>query len=204
MASHYGHVLPTGPERERWHRSRAVLALVHVSRRRRGSSGNVPGALLAKVDIESAYRLVPVHPTDRPLQAMEWGGAIYVDPMLPFGLRSAPKIFNALADGLEWCLQHHGIQNVAHCLDDFIVFGPPHSHECARDLERLEDICADLGIPLAQHKREGPTTCLTFLGIEVDTVAFELRLPRENWNASNPYWLIGVIGRCAIDGSWSP
>ena len=29
------------------------------------------GSLLAKVDIESAYRLIPVHPEDRPLQAME-------------------------------------------------------------------------------------------------------------------------------------
>ena len=28
------------------------------------------GALLAKVDIESAYRLIPVHPDDRPLLAM--------------------------------------------------------------------------------------------------------------------------------------
>ena len=41
-----------------------------------------PGALLAKVDVESAYRLVPVHPVDRPLQAVEWAGALYVDPML--------------------------------------------------------------------------------------------------------------------------
>ena len=57
-----------------------------------------PGALLAKIDIESAYRLVPVHPLDRPLQAVEWGGMLYVDPMLPFGLGSAPKIVN---DALE-------------------------------------------------------------------------------------------------------
>ena len=28
------------------------------------------GALMAKVDIESAYQLVPVHPQDRPLLAM--------------------------------------------------------------------------------------------------------------------------------------
>ena len=27
---------------------------------------------MAKIDIESAYRLISVHPTDRPLQAMEW------------------------------------------------------------------------------------------------------------------------------------
>ena len=50
------------------------------------------GSLLAKVDIESAYRLIPVHPQDRPLQAMVWEGQLFIDPMLPFGLRSAPKI----------------------------------------------------------------------------------------------------------------
>jgi hypothetical protein len=46
------------------------------------------GALLAKIDIESAYRLVPVHSLDHPLQA----GALYADLMLPFGLWLAPKI----------------------------------------------------------------------------------------------------------------
>ena len=65
------------------------------------SADNGRGALLAKVDIEAAYRLTPVHPQDRPLQAMRWDGDIYVDPMLPFELRSAPKIFNALADALQ-------------------------------------------------------------------------------------------------------
>ena len=44
------------------------------------------GALLAKVDIESAYRLIPVHPDDRSLLAVKWYGEIYVDMMLPFGL----------------------------------------------------------------------------------------------------------------------
>ncbi len=51
------------------------------------------GSLLAKMDIESAYRLVPIHPQDRILQVVEWEGEIYVDPMLPFGLRSAPPNF---------------------------------------------------------------------------------------------------------------
>ena len=40
------------------------------------------GALLSKIDIESAYRLIPVHPQDRPLQAMRWDGKLFVDPML--------------------------------------------------------------------------------------------------------------------------
>ena len=59
------------------------------------------GTLLAKVDIKSAYRNIPVHPGDRHLLGMEWGG-VFVDKTLPFGLRSAPKIFTAVADALEW------------------------------------------------------------------------------------------------------
>ena len=39
-----------------------------------------PGTLLAKVDIESAYWLIPVHPQDRVLQGVRWKGAVYVDP----------------------------------------------------------------------------------------------------------------------------
>ena len=63
------------------------------------------GALPFKMDIQSAYRLIPVHPQDRVLQGMEWKGKVYVDPRLPFGLRSAPKIFNAVADALCWYLE---------------------------------------------------------------------------------------------------
>ena len=61
-----------------------------------------PEVQMAKMDIERANRMVPVHPQDRYLLGMQWEGQVYVDAALPFGLRSAPKIFNALADGLEW------------------------------------------------------------------------------------------------------
>ena len=75
-------------------------------------------------------------------------------------------------------LRSRGIRHLAHYLDDFIVIGPPRSSECADALATLDDVCSRLGIPLAQHKRDGPTTCLTFLGVEVDTEAAELRLPQ--------------------------
>ena len=47
------------------------------------------GALVAKLDVRSAYRLVPVHPDDRQLLGFQWQGARYADGMLPFGLQSA-------------------------------------------------------------------------------------------------------------------
>ena len=55
------------------------------------------GAMLAKFDIASAYRIIPVHPVDRLLLGMVWRDKLYVDGALPFGLRSAPKPFTALA-----------------------------------------------------------------------------------------------------------
>ena len=40
-------------------------------------------------------------------------------------------------------------------------------------------MCDQLGVPLAAHKKEDPTTCLMFLGIEIDTEACELRQPQD-------------------------
>ena len=72
------------------------------------------GSLLAKMDLESAYRNVPVHPTDQSLLGMVWEDSLYIDTVLPFGLRSAPKIFTALADGLmddgpQWGEKGHSL-----------------------------------------------------------------------------------------------
>ena len=138
-----------------------------------------PGALLAKVDIESAYRLIPVHPQDRPLLAVRWNGQISVDQMLPFGLRSAAKIFNAVADALSWHFQQAGIPYLYHYLDDFIIVGHPWSLQCAHSLAILDRECDTLSVPMAPHKREGPTTCLPVLGIVIDTEVWELRLPAD-------------------------
>ena len=137
------------------------------------------GCKLAKIDIESAFRNIPVHPHDRQLLGMQWDGCLYVDTVLPFGLRSAPKIFNCIADALQWVAKSYGVSFLEHLLDDFITAGPPNSTECDLNLQTLMLICCSLGLPLATEKQEGPTTCLTFLGIELDTESFTLRLPQD-------------------------
>ena len=83
------------------------------------------GTKLAKMDIKSAYRLVPVHPQDCLLLSMQWNQRIFLDNALLFRLRSAPKIFNTIADVLEWVNKHQGIARVHHYLDDFITLGEP-------------------------------------------------------------------------------
>ena len=136
------------------------------------------GAMLAKIDVKSAFRLLPVHPSDRHLLGMSWNNALYIDTCLPFGLRSAPKLFNLLADFLAWVLEQKGVETL-HYLDDFLLAGPPTSNRCEKDLEEVKSTCEWLGIPLAMEKVTGPTTLLTFLGITLDTVQMEARLPPE-------------------------
>lgn len=137
------------------------------------------GTLLAKLDVQSAFRIVPVHPADRHLLGIRWGDSLYLDATLPFGLRSAPKIFNALADALEWIVRQQGICYVWHYLDDFLVAGRPGSGECMNSLQTILKICSILGIPLAKEKLAGPALNLAILGIEFDTVQLVLRLPPE-------------------------
>ena len=137
------------------------------------------GALLAKLDIESAYRIVPIHPDDRSVLGMKWKGAIYIDTCLPFGLRSAPMIFTALANALGWIFTQHEVRDVTHYLDNFLIVGDPGSSECSVALNVALELCGHLGVPIAEQKLQGPTTSLSFLGIEVDTMAMELRLHQE-------------------------
>ena len=154
------------------------------------------GALLVKADIKEAYRMVPVHPSDQLLLGIGWNDRIYIDKMLPFGLRSAPIIFSAVADALQWILIKQGIPKLLHYLDDFILIAKvPAIAENQKQI--LISTCKRLGVPLEPSKLEGPTTCLTFLGIEIDTVALQIRLPEEKL-ATLRRELTGVLSRKVI------
>ncbi len=78
---------------------------------------------MAKMDIKQAYRMVPVSPGDHPLLGMNWQGTTFLDTVLPFGLRPAPKVFNALADALQWVALGRGVSCLFHYLDDYITLG---------------------------------------------------------------------------------
>ena len=138
-----------------------------------------PGTMLVKLDLKNAYRIIPVHPQDQHLLGISWQGRTYIDRALPFGLRSAPKIFSAVADMMAWALHWAGIRHLIHYLDDFLLMGAPNTEEGAHVLAIALRIFDILGIPVAAHKTEGPSPCITFLGILLDTVAQELRLPPE-------------------------
>ena len=137
------------------------------------------GALLAKMDIRQAYRNIPVAPEDKHLLGLRWEGQTYIDQVLPFGLRSAPMIFSAIADGLLWIMKKKGTSWAIHYIDDFLIVGAPHSDECLQNTLIMQSVCEHAGLPMEPSKSVGPDTSLVFLGIEIDSVRGELRLPLE-------------------------
>ena len=79
---------------------------------------------------------------------MRWQGELYFDKvLLPFGLRSAPIIFTAIADGIEWIIHQRGVQNIFHYVDDFIIVGKPNTQECASALATTLQTFSVLGVP---------------------------------------------------------
>ena len=138
-----------------------------------------PDSQMAKVDIAHAYRNIPVHPQDRHLLGMLWANHLYVDTVLPFGLRSAPKIFCAVSDAMEWILQKRGITSCLHYIDDFITFGAANSPQCSDNLQLIIATCQELGLPLQAEKLEKPTTVIIFLGIEFNSTNMTMKLPDE-------------------------
>lgn len=141
------------------------------------------GAWLIKLDVEAAYKQVPVRPEDWHLLGFEFEGKLYYERVLPFGLRSSCRLWELFAAALHFLCEklHCGVPHeVIHYVDDFLFVVSPSGGEPAakRLLEGALALCAQLGVPMATGpgKVEGPSTCLTFLGIELDTVALEARL----------------------------
>lgn len=100
-----------------------------------------------------------------------------MDCQLLFGLASAPAVFRALAEALEWILCSHGVCCFIHYHDVFLLLGAPGSSECLQAL-RTTVTCARSWGSLLLYKVEGPATRLTFLGLELDAASLSLALPQ--------------------------
>ncbi|XP_062586589.1 uncharacterized protein LOC134248181 isoform X1 [Saccostrea cucullata] len=136
--------------------------------------------LLAKTDIASAFRIIPVHSLDHELLGIQFQNKFYFDKCLPMGCSISCSIFETFSTALQWiACNKFGVPNMLHILDDFLFIGPRDSSICGLALQQFISLCEVLGVPIKSEKTEGPSTEIVFLGIQLDTVKWEARLPQD-------------------------
>ena len=137
------------------------------------------GSYMAKTDIESAFRILPVHKDDYPLLGFSWKGKLYYDRCVAMGCASSCLTFETFSTALEWVARHKlGCTGVVHILDDFLFFGRT-LNECEHSLNKFLQFCSHVGVPIAVDKTYGPRQVMDFVGITLDSVKMEARLPLD-------------------------
>ena len=102
-----------------------------------------------------------------------------MDAILPMGCSNSCSIFETFSSALEWVAkQKLGVSGMVHVVDDFLILSESFD-KCASDMDAFIRLCGKLGVPLAHGKTQGPSTTLPFLGIILDTVHLEARLPQD-------------------------
>jgi hypothetical protein len=138
-----------------------------------------PACFFSKTDILSAYRIVPLKPSQYHLLGFSWRGQFYYDKCLPMGCSSSCKIFESISTALQWIGNHKlGISHMVHVIDDFLFLAVTSS-TCESHLRSFLAMCADIGIPIALDKTFYPSTTMCFVGYELDSVMMEARLPPD-------------------------
>jgi len=139
---------------------------------------------MAKIDIHHAYRSVPIHPDNFQATGCKWQFSgdkhftYFYDARLPFGANNSPEIFHRIMQSMRRMMARRGFPNIIVSLDDFLVIGALRE-QCQLAYETLLQLLVGLGFSISQHKLVPPTQRLTFLGVQLDTVAGTMTLPAD-------------------------
>ena len=106
----------------------------------------------------------------------------YAERYLPFGLRTAPFLFNLFAETFHWILgneleKENLPAGIIHYLDDFLIVLPssqnPESYS-----SKFSHLCSLVGLKIKVAKNEEGKIA-SFGGVELDTDKMVIRLPSK-------------------------
>ena len=141
------------------------------------------GCLMAKTDILSAFRILPLAPSDYHLVGLTWRGKCFINCTLCMGLSTSCAIFEAFSTSLHWIIiQSFPKQVLSHLLDDFLFVSDPQSGICLKAMNYFLEMCKTVNIPIKHSKTVLPCTKILAHGLEVDSVDMLVRLPLDKLN----------------------
>ena len=137
-----------------------------------------PGDWLAKVDLKDAFFTIPIHVAHRKYLWFTLQGKVYEFNCLPFGLSSAPWVFTKTLKPVIALLRELGVRLIAY-IDDILILAESRE-ELERHVVALIYLLECMGYIINSKKSiTNPAQTLEFLGLIVDTLSMELRLPLD-------------------------
>ena len=147
-----------------------------------------PGAVMSKMDMRDAFKLVPAKIADLRLQGFRWLGAFFIDTQQIFGGSPSVSNFDQVAETVlnivlsETKINKHQVHRT---LDDVACVAQPATGHCQEFTAAYRRVCGELGVPLAddcplKEKAFSNESQGTVLGVEFNTNRLEWRLhPRK-------------------------
>ena len=141
--------------------------------------------LMWKTDLLDAFRFVPMHPDDIALLGFSFNEELFFETCLPFGVRSGPGIFAAVAKAIR------NISRIAldapllsNFLDDFFNFDSKENHVAnAVSLVGFSDLLAIIGIEKSPGKTHVSSNSMIILGLELDMCEQKVKVPEPRMSA---------------------
>ena len=157
------------------------------------------GYYMAKIDLKSAYRSVPIHSDHYPAAGLRWyfkgsDKPVYMyDTRLMFGASQAVGIFHRLSNAIVRIIEKYTAPGcIINYLDDFLIVAP--TRELATCYMNIAlGVIASLGFEVNFDKLVLPTTDIVFLGINIDSNNMMMYIPRvklEEIQSKAAKWLL--------------
>ena len=142
------------------------------------------GKFVAKSDMKSAFRNMGIRKQDWKYLVMKAVSPIdgktyyFVDKCLPFGASISCSHFQRFSNAVKHLVQWRTNQNIVNYLDDFF-FAALMALLCNNQVNMFLEICDTIKFPVSLEKTFWASTCMTFLGLLIDTVRQCVSIPVE-------------------------
>lgn len=140
-----------------------------------------PGTEAATLDVDAAFRLCPILPSQQPFFVVMWKMLFYIDHNAPFGASSAPGVFGRIADAMSAILIAHGLGPCKKWVDDFVFFRYRQSSlpTFTYDIPDIYAIGEHLGWPWKPSKTKPFAVRFKYLGFIWDLALKTVEIPDD-------------------------
>lgn len=144
--------------------------------------------LMIKADLANGFLQLPIRKQEQTFLGFihPLSNRYCIIKRLPFGLTSAPFLFQTFTQTLE-----KGIEKIINVkskvyIDDWFITDE-NRKELVNKFASFQNLLSYLGVGLQHAKTEGPATRLTYLGIGIDSIKHNLFLPETKRKKYSEY-----------------